>query len=253
MSKKQKPQTKRSGAGKRPVLADHRRQGKVLLPPLSQLPNFQLLDWEGLYLPEHLWLAYLLRERDIAHAAPLFNTVCDLVDEYFAPARQEVFLGYVSDFGAVPSDRRREVVERLMGDERTRAAFGNDFRLALGLYPESPAAWLGLSVSNPEDALALVRVLVDSLRQARSEPTIYARILGLNRLFKHNRLQISREIADRGNLAEGLSSYPFTDDDTKARVEQFARMAMNMILVQQKKPTWGAEFWRRNFELTGCR
>jgi len=255
MSKKTKHARTSTGKMKRggQVLSDHRRHKKTLLPPLAQFQNFQLLDWEGFGIPEHLWLAYLMRNRTISEAAVLFNAACDIIDTCWPSDRNDVFLGYISDFGHVPLEKRANLREQLLADNEASAAFRDDFRVAMGLYPTGPAGWLGATAESPQEGLALLRPLVTSLRQARSQPTIHARVLGLNRLFKHNRISIAPEIAARGNLADGLASYPNTDEATTARVEQFARTTLNMMLMSQRQPDWGREFWRANFSFVGCR
>src|SRR5687767_1538169 len=110
-----------------PALRDHRRQGKTFIPPLADLPT-NLLDWQGKWLPEHLWLAYLMRGRTILMASRLYIAACDVIDTYYEAGQEgEIFLGYMSDFHRVPEQRRNELREALVTRREVSGAFGRDF------------------------------------------------------------------------------------------------------------------------------
>lgn len=238
---------------KRPVLEDHRRQGKTLIPPLAQMP-IQMMDWERSYLPEHLWLGYLMHLHDVSEAAAIFNTACDVIDEYYVPSETgQVFLGYMSDFNGVPEDKRLEVAETLSND--LPAAFGDDFRAALSLHPDCPAVWLaagGSGALSAEGNLHMMRQLVRNLRDPRAKKTVQGRILGLNRLLKHDKIGFSSRVVDDA-LAEGITRYPLTDEETTQRVEQFVRLTMNVILSRRNAAEWPRRFWIANFLNLKCR
>jgi len=233
----------------KPILVDHTRKGKLLVPPLVKL-GVQLTDWAGEYLPEHLWLAYLIRGRSVSLAAAIFNSACDIVDDFFEPVgKGHVFLGYLSDFAFIPAERQPQLLTALEADDVASPSVGADFRRVLGLYPVGPGQWLAL---RPDaDSLPLLRELVSLLREQKIGKAAQCRMLGLNRLFKHQLFLLSRNAAD-GELLKGLQQYPNTDDEVSRRVEQFARIAMNVTLQMHPRTGWAPGFWVANLTMVNC-
>jgi len=236
------------------VLQDHRRRRKTLVPPLAELAA-EVIEWENVHLPEHLWLGYLMRGGDVSDAATVFNQTCDILDSFYLPENEEVFLGYISDFGRIPPNRRVDALRQVSCDPTARRAFGDAFRAVVALYGGGPAEWLatqGAPEANRDLALETTRDLVVRLRGARSKQTIQGRMLGLNRLLKHERMFFSPHVVGP-ELQQGLASYPFTDADTAERVEQFVRVTMNMVFSQRRLTDWPSQFWKTNFTLFRCR
>lgn len=192
-------------------------------------------------------------EHDVSTAAATFNSVCDVIDEYLIPLKEgEVFLGYMSDFAHVPTDKRPEVLDQLLA--QAPPGFPDVFRAALTLYPQGPAFWLAAGGGGGESAssvLHTMRRLVQSLRNPQSKKAVQCRMLGLNRLLKHRLIHFSKDVVD-DELAEGILNYPMTDEETTERVEQFVRLAMNSVLSQRGLTDWAGHFGDSNFRNLGC-
>ncbi|HSY33011.1 MAG TPA: DUF5677 domain-containing protein [Verrucomicrobiae bacterium] len=75
----------------------------------------------------------------------------------------------------------------------------------------------------------------------------------MNRLFKHNKLTIFKEL----QIVDLLPKYPGNlTDDEKYHVESFARSTLNMIIQQREFPdalAWPKYFWNHNYDLLPCR
>jgi hypothetical protein len=209
----------------------------------------QLMDWEGMQLPEHLWLASLISDRSVVDAAALYNATCDLLDPYFRPDEHEVFVGMLSDFGKIPEADRQEVISLLAQDDSAALAISTRFRSALSLYHIGPASWL--ANGDAEGALDDVRSWIALLRVGQMGKAAQCRILGFNRLCKHDRIRFSKDVVD-DNTASAISRYPNTSADETQRVEQLIRNAMNMDFQWRSRSGWAVAFWRRNFELVSC-
>jgi len=235
------------------VLEDHTWHRKTLVSPWSRLPT-EVIEWEKIYLPEHLWLAYLMLGDDVSDAATIFNRTCDILDSSYLPQNEEVFLGYVSDFARIPPDKCIDAVQQISADPLAGRALGDGFRALVSLYPGGAAEWLSEQAPpgpNRELALKTTRDLVARLRAPRSRQTTQCRMLGLNRLLKHDKIFFSPRVVD-GQLARGLGSYPFTDEQTTERVEQFVRLTMNMVFSHRRLTDWSSRFWEANFALFPC-
>lgn len=208
------------------------------------------MDWEGLHLPEYLWLAAIARDRSISDAALVFNSACDILDNLFRPVEHEVFVGLISDFGFINESDRDQALEALSNHAVASAALSDEFRAMLALYPVGPAAWLARA-GNTDLTLNYARSLVDLLRQSKTEKAAQCRILGLNRLLKHDKIRFSPKVIDE-ETASAISRYPNTGPEGTARVEQLARMAMDMNFRWRSRSGWPLAFWSRNLQLVHC-
>lgn len=230
------------------VLGDHQQRGGRFIPPLMSL-GVELIDWEGIHLPEHLWLAAIVKDSTVSEAAALYNAAAEIIDDYFEAANQEVFVGLMSDFARVPVSAREATVDTLASSTLAAAAVSNEFRSMLSLYPVGPAAWL--AKDDGADSLGLARDLVALLRDQKVGKAAQCRVLGLNRLLKHDRIVFSSDVVDE-TMAAALESYPHTNEEDTARVEQFVRIAMNMDFHFRPRTGWPLAFWQRNLELAVC-
>ena len=80
------------------------------------------------------------------------------------------------------------------------------------------------------------------------------RALPLNRLFKHNKIFLTRGKFD--DLIDLLPKYPVNcTEDEQYRVQQFARITMNLTFMNNdryKSRSWPIYFWRHNLDLVPC-
>lgn len=220
-----------------------------MLPPLGKL-GVQLLDWEEKYLPEHLWLADLIRDRSVSYAAAVFNAACDVIDEYFETNEPgHVFLGYISDFRFIPEGRRDELLLALL-KQGPAACFSADFRRAMGLYPIGPAHWLAES-PDPDKSMTFMRELVRLLQGQKVGKAAQCRILPFNRILKHELIFFTPNVVDE-ELSNGLTRYPNVEEDMRQRVEQFVRIAMDMSLQWRPRTGWATGFWASNLKGITC-
>jgi hypothetical protein len=238
-----------------PVLRDHRRHGKTLIPPLADLPidNF---DWEGVWLPEHLWLAHLLKDRSLVDASRLFASVCDALDPYYVGEDESAtFVGYMSDFHHI-KDEGRQAFARLMNESHDFGlAFDGVFRSSMGIYAVGPSAWIADGLTDDRDivaGLSYIGELVKMLRLSKSQLATHCRILGFGRLLKHRRIFFSSEVMT-DELSDILSRYPQTNPEESLRVEQLIRTAMMQFGSMRKLTNWSEQFWKTNLATAECR
>lgn len=235
-------------------LKDHRKVGKVLLPPLAQLtPAMTTIDWIRDQLPEFLWIDSVLAAPG---AVELFNRCLDALDP-FVPDGPQLLVGTVSSFRLVPADRRPEALVAVRDSGLYKAAFPDVFLTAIGLYPECPMAWVADEQwrrdhrIDPEVGLAWLREAVLRLMPGKDKTATLRRMVPVNRLFKHNRLLLNKNL----EVTKYLGSYPNCSERGQHLVESFGRSCMNIHFMQEreKDPTgWAAYFWGQNFNLTVC-
>ncbi len=206
-----------------------------------------MMDWENKYLPEHLWLVSLVESLGQLDAARLYNRICDYLDLVYNPPADDpsVFIGFISDFSRFAEAELVKVRQTLTLDLELRHGFPDDLLNALTLYEDCPMAWLA---SGGAADVAVLRPLVGALRDPRSPSAVFARIMGINRLLKHEKLVFAPHIVDE-KLADAIGRYPNNDAEMNARIEQKFRLVMNFVLESRTLTEWAPVFWRANFKL----
>src|SRR5215469_8566916 len=237
-------------------LSSQRKEGTKLKGPLAVLsPKFEAVDWLRDFLPEHLWIAALAERVGLENTAGVYNAFMDQMDAHWP--HDFVAFGLISDFGLIPEAERTSFLEKnaQMIDECFHGPIGR----IMSLYPESPAAWLvqpGVLQSQSVDPfveLGYLRRLVVKLAPGKDKFSARIRAIPVNRLFKHNKLFISKNLP----VVDLIAKYPggLTEDE-QLRVESMARSTMNMSIQTRKVQdplAWPKYFWQHNYDLLTCK
>src|SRR4051812_18637192 len=94
------------------TLQQHQRVGKLLNPPLAQLP-VQPTAYIRDALPELLWIDSFLSEHGLARSASIFHKFMDILDQFVPEDSKKVLTGMVSSFSLIPEERRRDALEAI--------------------------------------------------------------------------------------------------------------------------------------------
>lgn len=248
MSKKKKK------SGKYSSISSHNRHKSKLIAPINKLP-MEVLNWERDFLPEHIWLECLSSTYPENIWLGLYNGFLDELDKYF-PERI-IMYGFITDFGLIPQDKREEFIKN--NEQLIYDVFYKPFGRIIAFYPESPCYWLlqekHLEEEGPLDPTIELRKLTECVLRLLPGKDLYAghlRAVPLNRAFKYDRIRLSQKL----KVIDLLPKYPIEcSDDEKYRVQQFARMTMNIQYQQiehYKGREWPKYFWRHNFDIVPC-
>lgn len=242
------------------TLAQHKRDRKVLTPPLMTLPSpMSAVSYTRDFLPDLLWIASL------SHKGAEFSDVykaLDVLDELFPPARverdgkktMEYVDGRLSSFAYVPHDVRPAAREALR--EKTPWALPEDLGHAILLYPECPAVWLyeewgeGRSV-DPEIGVRYLKSLLTAFWDRSAVVSTRLRMTVIARMLKAGQLPVPR------SMAEEWSKYPSNlSEDDQRKVEAGARASYNLQASRDFAPPaaypWAEYFWRQNWKISTC-
>jgi hypothetical protein len=92
---------------KKPVLGDHKKQGKVLIPPFTYLVGpLQDVSWISTMIPELCWIALIHEKHGSRHAVELLTTFTRMVRET-APATSHTWLAPCSNVNDSPTPCRQ--------------------------------------------------------------------------------------------------------------------------------------------------
>ncbi len=251
--KKRKPRATRRHTS----LAQHRKVGSTLRPPLSDL-NTIPLDWPRDLLPEHLWIASLAEEfgLDVCHG--LYRVFCDAIDQYIPVTKQRPFCGLISDFARVPDELRLDFLRE--SAPAIKEFFFQPFGRLLAFYRDSPASWLlspdwisaGGSL-DPEEELPKLRRLVTMLLPGKDDFAGRVRAIPMARFLKHDKVRFNIDLP----VVDLIGRYPTElTNDERYRVESTARQLINLSIQSEMEPStfdWARYFWRHNYDIVPCR
>lgn len=250
MSKKRKKTEIYSG------ISRHKRHKSKLLSPLHHLTSpMEVLNWKRDFLPEHIWIECLSNLYPENVWPSLYNRFLNELDKYCPEGI--VTYGFITDFGLIPHNKRQEFIKN--NEQLIYEVFYKPFGRIIAFYPESPCYWLlqkkHLDNEEPLDPSVELSKLSECVLRLWPGKDLHAghiRAVPLSRLFKHDRIQLHREM----EVVDLLPKYPTgCDEDEKYHVQQFARMAMNMQYQRSehyKEREWPKYFWRHNFGIVPC-
>lgn len=239
----------------------HKRQGAMLLSPMSQIGGVRNIDWVRNYLPEHLWIGCLCSYHEAKRGwEDLFAALLDAVDEYVPEG--ETAIGFISDFDLVPKEQREEFLSK--HEDLVRTAFFEPFGRIAAFYSECPARWLapdswiaeGGSL-DPEVELGRLSYVVRKLLSAKDPWAGDIRSLPPTRMFKHGRIVLPSNNESVEAMVELLLKYPYDcTENERYQVQGFLRAMMNSVV--QTTPRyegneWARQFWRKNRDLVSCK
>jgi len=216
-------------------------------------PNLFEVSWHKEFLPDFLWIAFMLGERSDPRAvyAPL-----DVLDRFVADEARVVD-GRITRFALVPAARREEA--RLALRTETPGALPGVFGHVLGLFPDCPASWLydghdSQVEPDPEIALPILRSLVSANADKSSVSATRLRMAAYCRLLQHGHARLS----DR-SLLELLVRYPTgLSVPDQRKVEAVVRSSWMALSAAESmrypdRETWPHAFWARCRQLAPCR
>ncbi len=274
-SRKRKAKGSRSRPRASSSLAEHRRRGGKLVPPLATLSNLTPVAWLPDVLPDMLWLCSLIVEDDL-DGMRAANAALKLIDEAIRETTGGDLLplpvdGRLTRLEGVPEEARARAIELLMEKDGYELAVPEDVAHALAMYPGAPGTWLiqpwldrGITV-DWERAQAFLGKVIDAAAHGQSLPATRAKFVALARWAASGKLHVPRD-----STFELLPRYPhdLTDDEMKL-VESSTRATFGALLMaDEHQPSsegsdreqasnsrvdWARRFWRSNWSIFPCR
>ncbi len=221
-------------------LSKHERDGSILKPPFSRIPNMQTSSWIDERLPEMLWAILLLEELGRENALEVFRNV-----GYFVKEEKDLSNITISGISSWDKVIRNKLFSKVFNT--------NDIKEALKpllLFKELPAIedwkFLGSIESSIEEkklAIKLTKSIAKVLWHQSEEATdcrwawVLAQILS-------GKLSVPRE------MFENITQYPNKGDMRKVRPTiRASEIGMHL---NEKKNNWPEKFWLTCHQNTLC-
>lgn len=244
---------------RKPVLKDHKRIGKKLIPPLLQLPNMVETSFEQDMLPNLIWMSAIFRKAEPREAV---NLVIDFVKVSAEALGREDFppLAFLESVRLLDDEGKRRIRAALLGTSIPRQLIqyiGHQNALFSG-YPMAfllePAAGTDRSAGMIDELKSDVGLMLDRYGPHATK----VQVTTLVAMLASQKMMISSEI----DLPDFDSIFNRPESAESDRAASFARAMMNGglgALAAEESPDidrsgdeWTRNFWTQAFALSGC-
>lgn len=265
MGRRRSKGRKRSPSSGRSRLEDHRKVGKILQPPLRQLPTeIATVAWLRDVLPDMLWLLSLCRISGVAGVAAATDVLA-IINHVVGRQSDESSFHWVVDgrlttIESVPVSARDEIAAQLFESELSASAFPDSFLNAMALFPEMPGRWLmpmPASIDRGAAEAFLSEVVTASLHGADEVPTMAKVIAGRARMATG---QVEVPNTPKFAIFKLLPRWPDgLEADQRKGLEALMRAGfMTGCLPLDQEGwvpvlEWARDFWQSNWDLFDCR
>jgi hypothetical protein len=235
----------RKQGAKRSGLSDHRREGKLLLPPLRRIPQLRPMSWMNDRLPELIWAALLATQFPRETVVEIFRSVADRIHRAGEGAPHDLRLTGLAM--ALPASREL-IIDFVSGPVEAKEALS-----PLLLFPDLPGreAWSQAIGRDPGDsAWPTLANAVAQVLDHQSETATDLRWAVLLCLMAAGRLHFPKHVE---HIPKELSLYPYLGDQRKVRPTiRASEGALVSMGSGDSQATWAPSFWSYCFTATPC-
>lgn len=220
-------------------IAQHKRKGKTLHPPFSQLENMKKLSWKDDRLPSFLWIGLIINLNDRLTGISYIHQICkyfyDKTDEL---RPEELAIESISDM----ADKQIEEFYDFLFNELLLT----DEIKPLLLFESLPKKHLlekFISIENEKDELNKLYSSVANMLDQQSQLATDCRWARIYYLMIKGKLQM-------GQLAEEIFYYPQKGD--MRIVRPTIRSCENAMSGMTEPSHWVQQFWKEALNKSPC-
>jgi hypothetical protein len=233
---------------RRPVLADHTRQGKRLIPPLLKRGSLGEVRWVEDVVPELLWLGLLQDMHGYERAVELGVRLC--TEAHRAHGSMRILT--CSDFSRL-GDAASLALRKSLRTTKHLSALEQALGVVAAHYPTFP---LRCCISTKRsracgepDLLRLKSLLSNCFDRRGGHAT------KLQALFFMVALHSGAIAVPPGDARWDMANidhYPNTDESRLSASALRAMVNANLGMRLESRPPWPSEFWQRGVVLEAC-
>lgn len=234
------------------VLADHKREGKRLIPPMMRLTNIVETSFRDTKIPELVWISALFKRASNKHAA-------DGVIEFLVACQKAIaddeapHLSFLSNFNSLP-DRHKQLITSDPDCARRIPFLQHHLWHQHALLDRYPLAFI--FPNRPEfDRAEAIRLLKEDVEALLDRYTPHATKVQTTAVFAQmatGKMFIHESI----DFPDPNTIFTKPESDEAKRVASFVRASLNagadMVSDGGVSKTWTDDFWAQTFVLEGC-
>lgn len=241
---------------KEPILQDHKRQGKKLLPPFNYMltPGLTDLSWVDIIMPELIWISLLNDSYGYAEGARLVAQVGKKSSQITNDNKKN-WCYSISSFLRLTPDEKAHLYDLLGGKNGDAGMIGSAIKILHERYPKSPFLFLtegAVFLDSPENEFSRFKDVLNSIYDKTTKEGIFTQANVVYSAFVADRLKVRKGLA----LAEfpEVEHYPNTEKSKiiAASIRSSVPMFFGMEDSEFKDRWWPTYFWNRGMELEPC-
>lgn len=239
---------------RRKVLSDHKRQGKVLVPPFTAtLGPIQEVSWIKTIIPELTWIALIQTRYGTKRGVELITSTARAARDAREDEQCKTF-AFTSDYCDFTPTEWKQVRKSLPAKD-TLAPIQDAIEPLVAWYPQCPLRFL--FTDPPEkgspEGLQQIKELVASLYNREDREPMLVQATGVWLAFDAELLVVNKDLA----LAQFPEIDRYPETELSRRVGSGVRAVINMLLGRANEggtvqPSWPTYFWNRGLETSPC-
>ncbi|MDY0282113.1 MAG: hypothetical protein RBR35_16325 [Salinivirgaceae bacterium] len=238
---------------KTPVLSDHQKIRKRLIPPLMQGINYKEISWRKQLIPELIWLALINNRYGHIEGAELALALPQSVEEATKNHQMEAWFVTVSSYTQLSIEEQRKIVE-LLRSKNVLDKYRTALLPLIYFYPFCPLRFLFNPETIKEDdtgGLVEIKRVLESIFDRRSIEATFIQANALYIGFNLGKLVVSQDVS-LARFPE-VQYYPHTEI-SKQIAANIRAMVNTVFDIDEIKNdlSWPAYFWNHGLELEKC-
>lgn len=248
--------SKKKNRKKKDILADHKKKGKVYIPPFIALFNEKMffIKWIDDLLPEIVWIALLLDQTSTKQGIEIALKCAQETNRIISPQYAHSY-ALISDYQEIEQDKAIEIREALRVANILNILQSSLIPLVT-LYSDCPLKILFDERARErykidvDEGINNLKRIVRGCFDRRSKQATIAQATMVYIMGMTGKISFSKDI-DIGNLNDILT-YPDTDESQK--MASFVRSIVNSNVMPEsdKSGEWCKYFWRHGYEVSLC-
>lgn len=230
---------------KKPILENHKKEGKKLIPPLLSF-NMQPRSYIQNSIPEIIWIAVIIKKEGLELGTHLGVKCVKTVNSCVTKDELPYFTSWYSSL----SDEEAKIVINKLKKNHIYDVIKKDLQDFLNVYPESPFSKIFKSTQQTKANINFVKNIINELFDKRSWLSTFS--LG-NIMYFLNTLG-KLHVVENSTLAEFPKLVDYPNTEISKMIASSVRATSNILLGSEKlkNEKWISEFWNRGFKLELC-
>lgn len=237
---------------KKGVLSDHQRKGKLLIPPMMQLPNLVETSFSDTKIPELVWISALFNwadDRTAVNSAIEFQLACQKI----AANKHIPSLSFLSNFDRLSAMHKEAILSNSQCAhwiQILKKALWHQFAL-LERYPLA-FIFKGEVEFDRDEALTRLKEDVRNLFDRYSHHSTKVQTTAVVGMMATGKLILNSSIG----FPDPNRVFDAPDSPEARMVASFVRATLNagnkMDTDEFVASKWSSDFWTQTYKLEGC-
>lgn len=230
---------------KKPILENHKKEGKKLIPPLLSF-NMQPRSYIQDSIPEIIWIAVIIKKEGLELGTNLGVEFVKIVNSCIVKDKLPYFTSWYSSL----SDDEVKIVIKKLKENNIYDVMKKDLQDFLNVYTESPFSKIFKSERQTKANVNFIKSIINELFDKRSWLSTFS--LGNIMYFIHTLGKL--HVVENSPLAEFPKLVDYPNTEISKMIASSVRATSNILLSSEKlkNEKWISEFWNQGFKLEPC-